>query len=162
MVNHAYLAKMKLVKQQQRQMQTKQEQRRLKVITKLEEQLQMMNALLRNERFVPTKTKWITNEQGQRESLVVPKRVRSWYWMNAAGCFFSVMYGSRVLPLKEGLTAISVSKRDDIPEVIQNLISAVRAGELDEAIEAVAERGTSHFRNITQTQAKAPMKAAKQ
>ena len=61
MVNHAYLAKMKLVKQQQRQMQTKQEHRRLKVITKLEEQLNMMNALLRNERYVPTKAKWITN-----------------------------------------------------------------------------------------------------
>ena len=161
MVNHAYLAKMKLVKQQQRQMQTKQEHRRLKVITKLEEQLNMMNALLSNERYVPTKTKWITNDQGQRESVVVPKRVRSWFWMNAAGCFFNVMYGSRVLPLKDGLTAISVSKRDDIPEVIQNLISAVRAGELDEAIEGVAERGTSHFRSIPPTQTKTPIKAAK-
>ena len=90
MVNHAYLAKMKLVKQQQRQMHTKQEHRRLKVITKLEEQLAMVNALLRNERYVPTKTKWITNAQGERESVVVPKRVRSWFWMNAAGCFFNV------------------------------------------------------------------------
>ena len=101
MVNHAYLAKMKLVKQQQRQMQTKQEHRRLKVITKLEEQLNMMNALLRNERYVPTKTKWITNAQGERESVVVPKRVRSWFWMNAAGCFFNVMYGSRTRDNKE-------------------------------------------------------------
>ena len=161
MVNHAYLAKMKLVKQQQRQMQTKQEHRRLKVITKLEEQLNMMNALLRNEHYVPTKTKWITNAQGQRESVVVPKRVRSWFWMNAAGCFFNVMYGSRILPLKDGLTAISVAKRDEIPEVIQNLIAAVRAGELDAAIEGVADRGTSHFRSIPSTQTKTQIKAAK-
>ena len=162
MVNHAYLAKMKLVKQQQRQMQTKQEHRRLKVITKLEEQLEMMNALLRNERFIPTKTKWFTNEQGQRESFVVPKRVRSWYWMSAAGCFFNVMYGSRTLLLKDGLTAISVSKREEIPEVIQNLIVAVKAGELDEAIERVAERCTSHFRPNALPQAKVPPKATKQ
>ncbi len=161
MVNHAYLAKMKLVKQQQRQMQTKQEHRRLKVITKLEEQLAMVNALLRNERYVPTKIKWVTNAQGVRESVVVPKRVRSWFWMNAAGCFFNVMYGSRMLPLKEGLTAISVAKRDDIPEVIHNLIEAVKAGELDEAIDSVAERGTSHFRSNPPALPKAQIKAAK-
>ena len=46
-----------------------------------------------------------------------------------------------MVELEPGLTAIQVGKRDDLPDVIRSVIEAVRAGELDIQIEAVAEKG---------------------
>jgi hypothetical protein len=62
------------------------------------------------------------------------------------GCFFSVWYGTKVLELKPGMTAVSVAKREELPEAIGAIIEAVQAGELDAQIEASAERGTAELR----------------
>ena len=56
MPNERIIAKMKLVKQNQKRMQSKAEHRRSKVIAKLEEQLAMAEALCRNEPFAIKKT----------------------------------------------------------------------------------------------------------
>ena len=136
-----YLNKLKLVAQQQKRMQSKAEHRRGKVIEKLEEQLAMAEALNRGESYSKTRRVWKTNEAGERVQIDRAKRVRSWFWVSAAGCFLSVWYGSKVVELEPGLTAIQIGKRDDLPDAIRNVIEAVRAGELDIAIEAVAERG---------------------
>lgn len=62
------------------------------------------------------------------------------------GCFFSVWYGTKVLELKPGMTAVSVAKREELPEAIDAIIEAVQAGELDAQIEASAERDTAELR----------------
>ncbi len=141
MPNERIIAKMKLVKQNQKRMQSKAEHRRTKVIAKLEEQLAMAEALCRNEPFAIKKHKWVTNSFGERIAIETHKRLRPWYWISAAGCFISVWYGSKVVTLENDHTAIDVGKRDELPKVISNLIEAVRHGELDIAIEAIAEKG---------------------
>jgi hypothetical protein len=76
-----------------------------------------------------------------------PKRMRPWYWMSGAGgCYFSVWYGSKVLELKPGLTAIQVPKREDIPNVIITIMEAVKLGEPDIQIEDIAEKGTAELK----------------
>ena len=134
-------AKMKLVKQNEKRMQSKAEHRRSKVIAKLEEQLAMAEALCRNEPLAINKHKWVTNSFGERIAIETHKRLRPWYWISAAGCFISVWYGSKVVTLENDHTAIDVGKRDELPKIISNLIEAVRHGELDIAIEAIAEKG---------------------
>lgn len=47
------------------------------------------------------------------------------------------------------MTAIQVSKRDELPDAIRNIIEAVRAGELAIQIEAVAEKGIPEIRART-------------
>ena len=75
------------------------------------------------------------------------KHTRAWYWMSGAGgCYFSVWYGSKVLELKPGMTAIAVNKREDLPDAIRSIIEAVKFGELDIQIEDVAEKGTAELR----------------
>ena len=63
----------------------------------------------------------------------------------AGGCYFSVWYGSKVLELKPGMTAIAVSKREDLPDAIRSIMEAVKFRELDIQIEDVAEKGTAEL-----------------
>ena len=60
--------------------------------------------------------------------------------MSAAGCYFSVFYGSRVMKLDGDNTAITVGARDKLPEIIRAVIEAVKAGELDKSIEDAADK----------------------
>ena len=137
----SHLKKLKLVAAQQRRMLTKVEQRRAKLIGKLEEQLALAEALISGDRYTPLRRIWATAADGARVRIERPKRVRPWYWLNAAGCFFSVYYGSKVLRLEGDMTAISLGDRSELPDAIKSVIEAVRAGELDLAIEEVAEKG---------------------
>ena len=141
-----HLQKLKLVAQQQRRLLTKVEQRRAKLIGKLEEQLVLVEALIRGERYEPLRRVWATSSDGQRIRIERPKRVRPWYWVNAAGCFFSVYYGSKLLKLDGEMTAVSLGDRSELPEAIKAVIEAVRAGELDLAIEEVAEKSIPDVR----------------
>ena len=135
-----HLQRFKLVAQQQRRMLTKVEQRRAKLISKLEEQLALAEALISGERYEPLRRVWATSPEGERIRIERPKRVRPWYWLNAAGCFFSVYYGSKLLKLDGEMTAISLIDRSELPDAIKAVIEAVGAGELDLAIEEVAEK----------------------
>ncbi len=135
-----HLSKLKLVAAQQRRALTKIEQRRAKLIEKLEEQYALAEALISGGRYEPLRKVWQTNSQGERVRIERPKRLRPWYWLNAAGCFFSVYYGSKLIKLNGEMTAISLGDRSELPAVIRAVIEAVRAGELDEAVEAVAEK----------------------
>jgi hypothetical protein len=136
-----HLSKLKLVAARQQRALNKIEQRRAKLIEKLEEQLAMAEALLSGDRYQSLRKVWQTNNQGERVRIERPKRVRPWYWLNAAGCLFSVYYGSKLIKLDGDMTAISMVDRSELPEVIKAVIEAVRAGELDLAVEEVAEKG---------------------
>jgi hypothetical protein len=141
-----HLQKLKLVAQQQQRLLTKVERRRAKLVGKLEEQLALAEALINGERYEPLRRVWTTTSDGERVRIERPKRVRPWYWLNAAECFFSVYYGSKLLNLDGEMTAVALGDRAELPDAIRALIEAVRAGELDLAIEEVAERGIAGLR----------------
>jgi len=141
-----YLNKLKLVAQQQKRLQTKAEMRRAKLIGRLEEQLAMAEAFVKGERYMKTRKVWLTNEEGVRGPVDRPKRLRSWYWGSQDGFFLNIWYGNKMLDIQDGLTAIQVGKREDIPNVIRSVMEAVNAGELDVQIEAIAEKGLPELR----------------
>ncbi len=70
----------------------------------------------------------------------MPKRFRAWYWHDISGVWFlEVRYGARSLKLsKSGATSIVVGEQENLVDIIGTLIEAVRAGELDAAIEEAA------------------------
>ena len=135
-----HLSKFKLVAAAQKHVHSKTDHRRVKLIEKLDDQLAMAEALIKGEIYRKYKQVWIQNEYGDRVSHDREKRVRAWYWMSAAGCYFSVFYGSRVMKLEGDNTAITVGTSDKLPEVIRTVIEAVKAGELDASIEEAAEK----------------------
>lgn len=137
----SYLSKLKIVAQPQKRMQTKAEHRRAKLLENLDEQLAMVDALIAGEPFIRHKAVWGTDDAGERVLLDRVKRSRPWYWMSGAGgCYFSVWYGTKVIELKPGMTAISVEKREELPDAIRSIMEAVKQGELDQQIEAIAEK----------------------
>ncbi len=142
-----HLENLKIVAQQHKRSQSKTEHRRIKLLEKLDEQLAMVEALIDGEIYTKTKTAYVKNEEGQRVLVEKPKRVRPWYWMSGAGgCFFQVWYGSKIIELKPGMTAVQVSKREELPAIIRSVIDAVRFGELDVQIEDVAEKNKEQLR----------------
>ena len=142
-----HLENLKIVAQQQKHTRNKTEHRRIKLLEKLDEQLAMVEALIEGEIYTKTKTAYVKNDDGQRVLVEKQKRVRPWYWMSGAGgCFFQVWYGSKVIEFKPGMTAVQVSKREDLPAVIRSIIDAVRFGELDVQIEDVAEKNKEQLR----------------
>jgi hypothetical protein len=157
MITMKHLSKFKLVAVAQKQVQSKAEHRRAKLIEKLEDQLAMAEALIKGENFRKFKQVWGHNEHGDRIRLDREKRIRAWYWMNAAGCYFSVFYGSRVIKLEGDNTAITVGSREKLPEIIRAVIEAVKAGELDKNIEEVADKGiyTLNSKSTSKTNMKA-------
>jgi hypothetical protein len=53
-----------------------------------------------------------------------------------------VMFGARPIEFEKGKAGIVVPSRDKLPAVIDILISAVRAGELDELFSQAAKTGS--------------------
>lgn len=143
----SHLAKLKIVAQQQKRLQSKTEHRRAKLLEKLDDQLGMVQALMEGDTFSRIRRVWKTNEAGERVLVERPKRMRPWYWMSGAGgCYFQVWYGSKVLELKPGMTAVQVPTKEELPDAIREIMEAVKLGELDIQIEDVAEKGTAELR----------------
>ena len=152
----SHLSKLKIVAQAAKRQQTKTEHRRGKLLEKLDDQLAMVQALIDGEIFTRNRRVWQKNQAGERVLVERVKRTRPWYWMSGAGgCYFSVWYGSKVVELRPGMTAISVAKREDLLDAIREVIAAVQSGELDAQIDASADKGTADLR------AKAPTKLLK-
>jgi hypothetical protein len=119
-------------------------QRRATFIKQLEQQRE----LAREQSFEPTKRKWVVNADGTTQLVTVPKRVKRWWRMDAQGtCFLVLRYGNRVITLSAGRTAIAVGPKSKLVQVIDTVIAATKAGEMD----AVLAAAQATFRTTKQT-----------
>lgn len=119
-------------------------QRRAKFIKQLEQQRE----LARDQGFEPTKHKWVVNADGTKQLISVPKRVKRWWRVDAQGtCFLVLRYGNRVVALTAGRTAIAVGPKSKLVQVIDTVIIATKAGEMD----AVLATARATFRKDKQT-----------
>ena len=93
--------------------------------------------------FQTTKRTTQTNQDGELEACPpCPSASVRVTGTDISGVWFlEVRYGARALKLnKSGATSIVVGERDKLVDTIRTVIEAVRAGELDAAIEAAAKR----------------------
>lgn len=109
--------------------------RRNKLVSKIDEQI----ALATDSEFSPTKTKWVTDEDGAQKKVEYAKRVKRW-WNNAAdgSVLLTVRYGSKPLELAKGKQAIVLSSIEEVEPTLQKIKEAVLAGELDGIVEQQA------------------------
>lgn len=114
-----------------------------KVIAALTEQKQMAEAKLAGQVFAPTHVVRRKNEAGQRVEIETLKRVRQGWFNDASGkLFFAVRYAGKSIEFAKDKNAVEVGELSGLPAVIDTLVEAVRAGELDEQLtRAAAERG---------------------
>ena len=72
---------------------------------------------------------------------------RDWFEDTASVVHFMLRYGSKPLPLdKAGNSSVEVGKLDALPGVIDTLLAAVRAGELDTQLGVAAQERSKAFK----------------
>jgi hypothetical protein len=111
--------------------------RRAKFAAKLEEQ----KLLLKDPNHIRTVQRW-TKVNGARQAVSKQQAVRPWWKTDPAGqIVMSIKFGARPIEFEKGKAGIVVPSKDKLPTVIDTLIAAVRAGELDEHFSQAAKTG---------------------
>ncbi len=100
---------------------------------KLAERLEEQKKLLANPSHVRTVQRW-TGKGDARKQVEKQQRVRPWWRSDAGGqqLVFSVFYGTKPIEFEKGKAGIAVASREKLAALIDALVGAARAGELDE------------------------------
>jgi hypothetical protein len=102
--------------------------RRAKFIAKLEEQ----KLLVQDPAYIRTVQR-MADVDGQKQPVVLKQRVRPWWKVDPSGqIIMSIKFGAKPIEFEKGKAGIAVPSKDKLPTVIDTLIAAVRAGELDD------------------------------
>ena len=110
--------------------------RRSKLIARLEEQ----KALLDNPLFVAVDQRWEKRPNGGKELVSRNRRVRRWWREDVTGkVYLTVKYGQKTIEFEKGKAAISIPNKEAMSGVLDVLITAVRNGELDDALAGVSK-----------------------
>ena len=113
--------------------------RRNKLCKKLWEQIQLAQAHLEGKEFTITRFRTVTDQDGLRRSVELPKRVRAWWWNGDNGKIaLNVRYGARVVEIAKGKSTIEVATHTDLIPTLELLKRAVEAGELDIQLESAS------------------------
>ena len=111
--------------------------RRNKLITQLMQQLE----LAKDEGYTVKRLKWVKGEDGNKQLVDLPKRVKRWWRMDGSGnCYLILRYGNKLIAPTPDKAAIAVGDKGKLTEVLDAVITAAKAGELDAAID-VAKGG---------------------
>jgi len=111
--------------------------RRAKFVAKLEEQKQ----LLKDPNHVRTVQRW-TKVNGERQATTKQQAVRPWWKTDPSGqVIMSIKFGAKPVEFEKGKAGIVVGSKEKLPAVIDALIAAVRAGELDDHFSQAAKTG---------------------
>jgi hypothetical protein len=114
------------------------QQRRVKFVAKLEEQ----KLLLKDPNHIRTVQRWVKVD-GERQATTKQQAVRPWWKIDPSGqVVMSIKFGAKPIEFEKGKAGIVVQSKDKLPAVIDTLISAVRAGELDELFSQAAKTGS--------------------
>jgi hypothetical protein len=111
---------------------------RNKLITRLHGQEELAEAGLKEEQLTKTRYKFVTDsETGESKRVVAQKQLRRWWWTDEDGqVMLTLRYGNRPLAIADGKCTIEVGTLDKLPKVIETIIEAVKAGELDKQLNA--------------------------
>ncbi len=112
---------------------------REKMIAALAEQRQMAEAKIAGKHFAPTHMVRRKNAEGQRVEIEALKRIRQGWFADASGkVFFGLRYAGKAIELAKDKNAVEVGEVSALPGVIDTLVEAIRAGELDAQLAAAA------------------------
>ncbi len=121
-------------------------QRRNKLIGKLWEQLELAKAKHSGKDFVIKRYKNVKDLEGNIKSIEKPKRIKPWWFTSTTGALcINVFYGSKVLELAKGKTAIEASNLENVIEILGLLKREAEMGTFDTAIEAASLQLRSRF-----------------
>jgi hypothetical protein len=99
--------------------------KRSKFISRVSEQLEIANLLMKGEQIPFTSF-------NDPVSLKRPRKVSPWWWTDKDGKYLmTIKYGSKVIELAKGKPAVQAENLNQIIEVLKSLKLATSNGELD-------------------------------
>lgn len=126
--------------------------KRLNLLRKLELQIQAAEAELRDEEFLEDIRKWVRGEDGEKTLVDSKRPIRKWWWQHHTGAWMLTLKdGSKELPLGDGKASIEIGEISNLVDVLQTVRSAVLAGELDPALEAMVKSRAKNSKSTTRT-----------
>jgi hypothetical protein len=134
----AHLKRMRALKSREYSLLKKALLRRNKLIKILQEQLHEAEDFVAGRTHISYRKVWMSAPDGTRVQIEKPRQVRRWFWVDKQGAFITAWYNSKQLTFNDEATTIYVINKNRIPGAIRQLIRAAEAGELDQALEAVA------------------------
>ena len=116
--------------------------RRSKLLGKLSEQRELALAHSEGRIYAPKRLRTVRDrDTGDRSVREMPVRIKSWWWTGERGeTLLSIHYGSKTLEIAKGKSAIEVASAGDLVSVLDVVITAVQAGELDAQMEAASTK----------------------
>ena len=94
-------------------------QRRNKLISKLWEQIELAKSKHSGKDFVVKRYKNVKDLEGNVKSIEKPKRIKPWWFNSSTGTLcINVFYGSKVLELANGKTAVEAANLENVIEVL--------------------------------------------
>jgi hypothetical protein len=123
--------------------------RRSKLLGKLAEQKELAMAMAQGRNYTPTRLRTVLDAaSGRRVVRELPVRIKPWWWVGERGeTLLSIHYGSRVLELAKGKTAVEVANTATMADVIDVIIHAVQNNELDAQIESASVKLRAGFKS---------------
>jgi hypothetical protein len=115
--------------------------RRLQIVGRLEEQ----KKLIEDPNHVRTTTRW-TGKGENRHQVTRTQRVKPWWRETQNGIAFAVYKGTTPLEFEKGKTAIAARSLQELLSLMDSLIEATRAGELDDIIAKTPTRSVGKKR----------------
>ena len=108
--------------------------RRLKLLAKVQEQIELCTAKKDGNTYAPKRLKTYTDkETGERKTIETVKHL-------------AIKYGSKTLMLnKKGANAIEVSNGDELISTLKHIAGSIENGELDEFINDVSKATRDSF-----------------
>jgi len=111
---------------------------RNRIIKNLGVQKEIVQCLINGERYVGYNERWVTNSETKvRELILKPKNIKPWFYQHNDKYIFEIRFFNKAIELQPSKEAISVNDISEIPPLINLLINALKAGELDRALKKV-------------------------
>ena len=125
-------------------------QRRNKLINALHDQLELARAEAEGREYLKSRRRHVKNPvTGEYAEAVVSRRPRTWFWTADDGkLYICLRYGTRVLELAKGKSAIEVGEKRQLVPVIEALQQAVAAGEIDAQLTSAGAEVSSRFAKL--------------
>ena len=157
----SHLTSLKLIAGKRQQGTNPKEARRMKLCSKIDEQIRLAQGLQAGTPYQPIKLRVVQDPiTAERKTIEVPKRLKPWWWTadNGKTCI-TLRYGAKVLEISKGKNAIETAGVAEVITSLQLLKEAVGAGELDAQMEALSGQVTEAFAPKPKASAKSAVKA---
>ena len=106
--------------------------RRKRLVERLEEQ----KLLAADKSYVPVEKRWRKNPDGSKSIVDHYRRIKPWWRVEPDGnVVLTVRSGMKVVEFEKGKQGVAVGAVDQLENVLDKLIVATKAGELDRLLE---------------------------